>query len=503
MRTNVFSKASAPKPGAVAHSSTASEFPSPLRYPTGGAPVQLKLTPQAFDFLSEYKLNVGSIEAFHAQVQKLDTDQIAKVSELLFQNRATLIRNTPEFDALREIVNRKQLMLALGDDHDVLAGADLGDFKEDPIKSYAAKPKQPLQHVAPGADLAPVAAEVEQEDGEAETAHYMGIERNQQQAKEKLAGAYIAKHVATWDPSKPFPDAKTMEKWATIRHHANDSGRGIHKVLLPFLYHRWGGQEVSDLALWLFDQSQQQVHASIGAFCEDALAKLSPAEFQHAAAHLASSMSVKNMADFLASSDSWSSRMAQHKTTFPLHVFFFPGYSNGKWQSMFQAAQKLYGNQGIELTIAKTTNVSKEKAKQMGFEDANPFFLPYSAKFKYGKNIKIAAQNLWATLQPDAKTLGIYVFGEFEDTQAPHTTVGTTFSTAFPMNDCIIIGDGGGNTVMTLAHELGHLMGGKGGEHLEEKDNIMHPTVTDDRTRVHLYQLAFMKAHPASRSKGN
>lgn len=497
MRTNVFSKTSGKQADGSGRTSTASGFPSQMGYPTGDRPVQLKMTPQAFAFLTKYGLNVDNVEAFFAQVQKLDAKQTEEVASLLFDNRAALVRTTPEFDTLREIVDRRRLMLAMGDDYEAYSGAALADAKEDPVKNYVAKPKPP---VASGSDAVPVDAQPETDEEEAEFMHYSALEQNQRQTKEKIAAAYLAKEVATWDPSKPFPDSKQLRKWASIRLHAGFGSHRFHPAIDPFIQYRWGGPEVAALALWLFEQSQKQavVHASIGQFCDMALEELSPAQFQQAATDLAGSMGVDAMAKFLGASKNWASRMAKHKTSFPLHVFFFPGYSSGKWQSMFQAAQKLYGSQGIELNIAKTTVVTKEKAKEMGYEDANPFFMSYSARFKYSKNIKVSAKDLWSTLQPDAKTLGIYVFGEFQDTTAPHTTVGTTFSTGTPMKDCIIIGDGGGTTIMTLAHELGHLMGGKGGEHVDEKDNIMHPVVTDQRTRVHLYQLAFMKAHEAS-----
>ena len=65
------------------------------------------------------------------------------------------------------------------------------------------------------------------------------------------------------------------------------------------------------------------------------------------------------------------------------------------------------------------------------------------------------------------------------------------------MQDRIIIGPGD-DYELTLAHELGHLMGGHfGGEHRDDKENLMFKTaIKTPHKRIDLLQMLYFKSSP-------
>lgn len=552
MRTNLFSK-SAQKAAAASKASSAQGFSSQMGYPTNDAPVQL-LKKGDFANLADLGFDVADWTDFEFQLitSRDDLDLLAETHRRLSamvatdENRAdiakalglvaTAMRDAKRRLELRAEVKAKEsesastasrqvaptMSLTAHPEWDPFAEEESLDKENESITAVSARTQQQAApSMADYYGFTPSSRVEDAHDDSDEDALDL-IARQDAKEREDAAADRAAKikkfeaqrrveaALAAWRFGDPFPagaQARALRadyRLAGEAYPSNDPAR----VLMALFLFAPRPKNLAQVARIIFKAANAAALANTDLMetFDAAVQALSNTEFQVLMSELGG-YSSDEVVTASAANQTISGRVQAHTSSVKLHVFLFPGASKGDVDKSVAAAQKWYATYRIGIDY-KVTTVTEEAAKARF--DNGAFFsrFSYSAKFVHSDDAKKADSPdvLRQHFAADAGCVPVYAFGKFENADPDGHALAVTFQLIQRQHDpnAIIVMGPDMSDPLTLAHELGHLLGGHhGGAHDASKGNLMYAKSGQEQKRITVIQQLFFKASPLATTKDN
>lgn len=454
-----------------------------MGYPTGDAPVQLKLNPDDFEFLEAYGLNLTDMDEFAARVRQLSPAAAAAALGLFEQDRKPTPENRAEWDLAKLLLRRQSESAAAAS----TTGAG-DDFGLEAYYGISSAKKQEIDSDSSGSDLLDF---------------YNAVASGQQEFASEQTGPPFADEMAKWGLSDPLPTPQELAAMKGPRTEPRNNGNQQLFYRLTVAKRTFASFKVVTEYLFHADYRLARENAAVMARYQNWVESLNQGEFMWLARYLADE--AHGYGDYINGHGAAKERIKAVKTEVLLHVFEFPGAAGvfGNLNTMVKAAADFYKKYGILVREGKRTVVSKAEAQTM-FKDGAGKIFPYAAKFEYSDDAKgTSSDAVRAKYLPERGMVPVYAFGAWEDLNSGKA-LGVTFHAAMRKrigdNPAVFIGPSGGYN-LTLAHELGHLLGGHvGGAHTHEAqvNNLMHhdTTAPEYDRRLNLMQLLFFKTSP-------
>lgn len=441
--------------------------------------------------------------------QKVELMDEPRVIELLakYEELLPIMKRLPEVAVARNLLRIQLTRLSLNSmvPADAKGGVEAlipADAVEPKVSNYAPAPKNSIASPS-NSSAANIQADAKDEvdPEEAEFNWYTDIERVQDDFLRKTAAVYLDKVFLPWKPSDPLPSPAERARLRQLLSYVGFDHKYAQPALLRcVVYEDLRPGSLAEFAKHIFDArvARHQISQGLRDCFENRVGRLNPQQLKQLLLTLSGMIDAAELSPFLTGLASVKNQVEQLKTRFPLHLFLFPGYSASKTDKQLKAAQAFFAPYGIEIAVVKTTQVTEQDAKAFGFRNAALW--GYTTSFSYGKSSKAdKEEHVQAKFPAQAGAQAVYVLGDFNPLNPKNHSIGMTWSPDQKVRgakDSIFIGDGG-DYELTLAHELGHLMGGHiGGAHAASPFNLMYETTNDKKKELALYQLVFMKSGP-------
>jgi hypothetical protein len=518
MRTHLFSK-SAKKAAAASKASSAQGFSSQMGYPTNDAPVQL-LKKGDFANLADLGFDVDNWIDFEFQLlaSRDHLDLLAETHRRLSamvptdENREDIAKALGLVaTAMREAKRREELRAetkgqesASSVNRQAVASSDPTDEE---IRSRMAS--------VYGISASPTVDDSDDEDAldllAKEDAKAHEAADRAAQIKKFEAQRRVEAVLSTWRFGDPFPSgAKARELRADYllagdAYTASDPAR----VLMALFLLPPRPRSLATVARIIFKAANAAAlaNAHVTETFSAAVQALTNTEFQFLMRELAD-FADNEVITASTAHPALSDRIQAHTSFLKLHVFVFPGASKGDIEKSVAATAKWYATYRIGI-IHKVTTVTEKQARDARLANGAFFSsLSYSAKFVHSADAKNAdsPDALRQNFAADAGFVPVYAFGKFENADPDGHALAVTFQLIQRQRDpnAIIVMGPDTSDPLTLAHELGHLLGGHfGGAHYKGKDNLMYAQSGQEQKRITIIQQLFFKTSPLATTKDN